>query len=94
MLILVAMILLISTQGLSQESTLDLKPWASVKRDQIAEKLKEGEICERNYDDTRRALDECTASIGDADVVFHVIMGVATGVVLTFIACSSSHGCN
>lgn len=85
-------ILLTSMQGLSQTiETLKPIPGQSAfdaSLEQVAKKLQQGEVCERNLTDTTYALNECAASVGDSHKALHIGGGVVVGAVLTFIVCS------
>lgn len=64
---------------------LDLTPRFESSMHDIAEKLKEGEVCKRNLVDTRKELDDCAGRAGDSNVATHLVGGAIGGAVLAFI---------
>ncbi len=87
-LILVMTMSLISTPGLSLDTSFYPSP--SQKHD-VAEKLKEGEICKRDLKDTTDTLYKCSSEasvVGDEKLIF----GAAIGAVLTLVVCGIIHG--
>ena len=84
--------LLISSLTKADGFGLDIK--TITQKDGIADKLKEGEVCKRDLVDTREALDECANQIGDSHAGTHIMGGVFSGIVITFLTCSLTHVCN